>query len=123
MRWHRHGKYKTPLLLYEKQKLQESPTDPQFRGRVSLDGQLEMGDVSLTLVNATLEDSGEFICFVASEKSEDHASIHLTVKGGTNYQCVKNSQICCIRNSHSHGNISNDNPLHYVLGHTNQTFT
>lgn len=79
-RWHRHGKYKTPLLLYEKQKLQEIPTDSQFRGRVSLDGQLEMGDVSLTLVNATLEDSGEFICFVASEKSEDHASIHLTVK-------------------------------------------
>lgn len=100
MRWHRRGEYKTPVLLYEKQQIQEEPTDPKYRGRVSLIGELKRGDVSLKLENVTLADRGKFVCFVAGEKSEDHADIHLTVRGRTVCQCVGQiiSLIYCIGN-------------------------
>ncbi|KAL2098040.1 hypothetical protein ACEWY4_007247 [Coilia grayii] len=80
LHWHRPEKFKTPVLLYEKQQIQEQSTDPQYRGRVSLTGELEKGNVSLKLENVTLADSGEYICFVAGKKWYEQASVHLNVK-------------------------------------------
>ncbi|KAL2097976.1 hypothetical protein ACEWY4_007183 [Coilia grayii] len=80
LRWHRPEKYKTPVLLYEKQQIQEQSTDPQYRGRVSLTGELEKGNVSLKLENVTLADSGEYVCFVAGKKGYEQARVYLIVK-------------------------------------------
>ncbi|KAG5278799.1 hypothetical protein AALO_G00102890 [Alosa alosa] len=80
VRWHRPDKYKTPVLLYEEQQIQQQPADPQYRGRVSLIGGLEKGNVSLKLENVSLADTGEFVCFVAGDKWYDKASVHLIVK-------------------------------------------
>ncbi|XP_041958959.1 butyrophilin subfamily 3 member A2-like [Alosa sapidissima] len=80
VRWHQPDKYKTPVLLYEKQQIQQQPADPQYRGRVSLIGGLEKGNVSLKLENVSLADTGEFVCFVAGDKWYDKASVHLIVK-------------------------------------------
>ncbi|XP_076147658.1 butyrophilin subfamily 3 member A3-like isoform X2 [Alosa pseudoharengus] len=80
VRWHRPDKYKTPVLLYEKQQIQQQPADSQYRGRVSLMGELEKGNVSLKLENVSLADTGEFVCFVAGDKWYEKASVHLIVK-------------------------------------------
>ncbi|KAG5286308.1 hypothetical protein AALO_G00013400 [Alosa alosa] len=80
VRWHRPDKYKTPVLLYENRQVQEQPADPQYKGRVSLIGQLEKGNVSLKLENVSLADSGEFVCFVAGDTWYEQASVHLIVK-------------------------------------------
>ncbi|XP_076151969.1 uncharacterized protein LOC143135127 isoform X4 [Alosa pseudoharengus] len=80
VRWHRPDKYKTPVLLYENRQVQEQPADPQYRGRVSLIGQLENRNVSLKLENVSLADSGEFVCFVVGDVWYEQASVHLIVK-------------------------------------------
>ncbi|XP_062373667.1 butyrophilin subfamily 2 member A1-like isoform X2 [Sardina pilchardus] len=80
VRWHRPNEYKTPVLLYEKQQIQQQLADPQYKGRVSLIGELEKGNVSLKLENVTLADSGEFVCFVAWNTWYEQASVHLIVK-------------------------------------------
>ncbi|KAI4901003.1 hypothetical protein NFI96_032662, partial [Prochilodus magdalenae] len=62
-------------------KIQEDPTDPRYRGRVSLSGALKKGDVSLKLENLTLADKGDYVCRV--EKAEewfDEATVSLQVK-------------------------------------------
>ncbi|KAL7856332.1 hypothetical protein AOLI_G00199360 [Acnodon oligacanthus] len=60
-RWYRNDDYDDPVLLYENLKVQENTGDPQYRGRVSLIGELEKGNVSLKLENLTLADSGEYM--------------------------------------------------------------
>nr|ACI70153.1 Butyrophilin subfamily 1 member A1 precursor [Salmo salar] len=62
VRWYRSGDFDKPALLYEDHKIQEAPVDPRYRGRVSLTGGLERGNVSLTLERVTLEDMGEYVC-------------------------------------------------------------
>ncbi|KAL2098039.1 hypothetical protein ACEWY4_007246 [Coilia grayii] len=80
LRWHRPEKFKTPVLLYEKQQTQEQPADPQYRGRVSLTGELEKGNVSLKVENVTMADSGEYICFVAGKMWYEQARVYIIVK-------------------------------------------
>ncbi|XP_062391611.1 butyrophilin subfamily 1 member A1-like [Sardina pilchardus] len=80
VRWYRPDKYKSPVLLYEKQQVQHQAADPQYRGRVSLVGELEKGNVSLKLDNVSPADHGEFVCFVAGDKWYEQASVHLNVK-------------------------------------------
>lgn len=83
VRWHRPNNYTTPVLLYQKQQIQQGPVDPQYQGRVSLTGKLDKGDLSLSIENVTLADSGEFICFVSAvHQGYKEASVHLIVKGG-----------------------------------------
>ncbi|KAI4905818.1 hypothetical protein NFI96_017012, partial [Prochilodus magdalenae] len=79
--WHRPQEIDTPVLSYKNRKIQEDPTDPRYRGRVSLSGALEKGDVSLKLENLTLADKGDYVCRV--EKTEewyDDATVSLQVK-------------------------------------------
>ncbi|KAM9528591.1 butyrophilin subfamily 3 member A1-like isoform 1-T1 [Salvelinus alpinus] len=80
VRWYRPDNSYSPALLYEDHKIQETPVDPRYRGRVSLTGGMERGNVSLTLEKVTLEDRGEYVCRVSSEQWFDKASVFLTVK-------------------------------------------
>lgn len=44
-------------------------------------GGLTSGDVSLKLLNVTIEDGGVYTCYVSSEQEHDHADVHLSVTG------------------------------------------
>nr|XP_029529390.1 butyrophilin subfamily 3 member A1-like isoform X1 [Oncorhynchus nerka] len=85
VRWYRSGDFDKPALLYKDHKIQEAPVDPRYRGRVSLTGGLERGNVSLTLERVTLEDGGEYVCRISNAQWYEKASVFLTVKvlGGT----------------------------------------
>ncbi|KAI4877530.1 hypothetical protein NFI96_027121, partial [Prochilodus magdalenae] len=77
--WHRPNKKENPVLLYKDQMVQESAGDPQYRGRVSLIGELENGNVSLKLENLTLADRGEYVCLVKSTEWYEKASLNLII--------------------------------------------
>ncbi|XP_045071611.1 uncharacterized protein LOC121566612 isoform X48 [Coregonus clupeaformis] len=79
VRWYRSSNFQSPALLYKDHKIQEVPVDPQYRGRVSLTGGLERGNVSLRLERVTQEDRGEYICQVTSDQWYEKASVFLTV--------------------------------------------
>ncbi|XP_029605874.1 uncharacterized protein LOC115191954 isoform X4 [Salmo trutta] len=77
--WYRSSNFHSPALLYKDHKIQEAPVDLRYKGRVSLTGGLERGNVSLTLERVTLEDKGEYVCQVTSEQWYEKASVFLTV--------------------------------------------
>ncbi|KAJ8001048.1 hypothetical protein DPEC_G00187120 [Dallia pectoralis] len=79
VRWSWSDLSNKPALLYKDQKIQEALMDQRFRGRVSLTGGLERGNASLRLERVTLEDSGEFVCYIESKTWYDKASVVLTV--------------------------------------------
>uniref|UniRef100_A0AAR2L733 Ig-like domain-containing protein n=1 Tax=Pygocentrus nattereri TaxID=42514 RepID=A0AAR2L733_PYGNA len=80
LRWYKND-YNNPVLLYKDLKVQENPGDAQYRGRVSLIGELDKGNVSLRLENLTLADGGEYVCFVKSDIWYEKASVNLIVRG------------------------------------------
>ncbi|XP_066518159.1 butyrophilin subfamily 1 member A1-like [Hoplias malabaricus] len=79
VRWYKNQN-DNPVLLYKDLKVQDNSGDPQYRGRVSLIGELEKGNISLKLENLKLTDSGEYVCFVKSNTWYDKANVNLTVK-------------------------------------------
>ncbi|KAL6467301.1 hypothetical protein MHYP_G00251050 [Metynnis hypsauchen] len=79
VRWYKND-YNNPVLLYKDLNVQENPGDVQYRGRVSLIGELEKGNVSLRLENLTLADGGEYVCFVKSVTWYAKASVNLIVR-------------------------------------------
>ncbi|XP_030643726.1 butyrophilin subfamily 1 member A1-like [Chanos chanos] len=79
VRWYRPSKFKTPVLLYKDQKIQESPVDPQYGDRVSLIGRLEEGNVSLKLENITLSDRGKYEGHISSANWYERCIISLTI--------------------------------------------
>ncbi|XP_019899212.2 myelin-oligodendrocyte glycoprotein-like isoform X3 [Esox lucius] len=84
VQWYRSDDVNKPTLLYMDHKIQEALMDPRFRGRVSLTGGLERGNASLRLERVTLEDSGEFVCYIASNKWYEKAHVVLAVSGAEN---------------------------------------
>ncbi|XP_071263222.1 butyrophilin subfamily 2 member A2-like isoform X1 [Salvelinus alpinus] len=81
VRWYRSENSNSPALLYKDHKIQETPVDPRYRGRVSLTGGLERGNVSLTLERVTLEDRGEYVCHVSNERWYEKANVSMNVTG------------------------------------------
>ncbi|XP_034147012.1 myelin-oligodendrocyte glycoprotein-like [Esox lucius] len=81
--WYRHDNFFTykPALFYKDHKTQEDFVDPHYRGRVSLIGELEKGNLSLRLERVTPEDRGEYVCCVSSEQCIDKARVFLTING------------------------------------------
>ncbi|XP_036419544.1 butyrophilin subfamily 2 member A1-like isoform X3 [Colossoma macropomum] len=77
VRWYRPSKFDNPVLLYGE--VQENTGDPQYRGRASLIGDLQKGNVSLKLENLTVADRGEYMCYVKSYKWYEKASIFLSL--------------------------------------------
>nr|XP_046181411.1 butyrophilin subfamily 1 member A1-like isoform X2 [Oncorhynchus gorbuscha] len=79
VRWYRAKDFDSTALLYKDHKIHEAPVDPRYKGRVSLTGGLERGNVSLTLERVTLADRGEYVCYVSSEQWYEKAIVLLTV--------------------------------------------
>uniref|UniRef100_A0A673Y7G3 Ig-like domain-containing protein n=1 Tax=Salmo trutta TaxID=8032 RepID=A0A673Y7G3_SALTR len=78
--WYWSGDFNRPAKLYKDHTIQDGPVDPRYRGRVSLTGGLERGNVSLTLEKITLEDR-KYRCRVSNAQWYEKASVFLTVNG------------------------------------------
>ncbi|XP_041946109.1 butyrophilin-like protein 3 isoform X2 [Alosa sapidissima] len=92
VRWHRPNAFRTPVLLYDNRRVQGEPADPRYRGRVSLVGELEKGNVSLRLENLTLEDMGDYVCYAKSIKWYNEFSIRLKVRVQGNTPVVSSTE-------------------------------
>ncbi|XP_064201086.1 butyrophilin subfamily 1 member A1-like [Anguilla rostrata] len=85
VRWHRSPSFRITALHYMGGQLQDSSQDPRFRGRASFGsrgpeaGGLKGGDVSLRLENVTLEDEGEFQCYVSNNLHYEAGRVILNV--------------------------------------------
>ncbi|KAI9545419.1 hypothetical protein NQZ68_036890 [Dissostichus eleginoides] len=79
------GGFDSPVLLYQRAQLQHGSQDAAYAGRVSLglkdatSSGLREGDVSLKLANATLQDAGDYSCYVSSDKEYNTATVSLVV--------------------------------------------
>ncbi|KAF3837024.1 hypothetical protein F7725_004488 [Dissostichus mawsoni] len=79
------GVFDSPVLLYQRAQLEHGSQDAAYAGRVSLglkdatSSGLREGDVSLKLANATLQDAGDYSCYVSSDKEYDTATVSLVV--------------------------------------------
>ncbi|KAL2096885.1 hypothetical protein ACEWY4_006092 [Coilia grayii] len=80
IRWHRLNQSNRPLLFYQKKQMQEEPADAQYKGRVSLVGQLDKGNVSMRLENLTLADRGVYVCLVRSPLWYEDANVTLNAE-------------------------------------------
>lgn len=74
-------------MLYRAKVFEDASQDASYKGRVSFglkdaaSGGLAAGDVSLKLVNVTIEDAGDYTCYVSSDQGYDSASVSLAVTG------------------------------------------
>ncbi|KAM3590104.1 uncharacterized protein V6R79_003910 [Siganus canaliculatus] len=78
VRWYRDDSFDSPIMLYREQREQASPK-ASFGKKDATSGGLQSGDVSLKLVNVTVEDAGDYTCYVSSSQGYDRALVHLTV--------------------------------------------
>lgn len=82
--WYYKNNVDLSLIRFKDKKV-SSP--PSYAGRVSFgsreaaSGGLAFGDVSLELANVTLQDSGEYTCYVSSDQNYASASVALAVTG------------------------------------------
>ncbi|KAM8748219.1 butyrophilin-like protein 3 [Acanthopagrus schlegelii] len=85
VRWYRSNGFYSPVMLYRAKKFENASQEASYVGRVSFgskdtaSGGLTAGDVSLKLVDVTLKDAGEYICYVSSDRNHDSATVHLDV--------------------------------------------
>ncbi|XP_047432934.1 butyrophilin subfamily 1 member A1-like isoform X4 [Mugil cephalus] len=84
VRWYRDN-YDTPVLLYKAKAFDDTLQDASYAGRVSFglkdatSGGLKTGDVSLKLVNTTIQDAGQYTCYVTSLQGYDSSPVTLEV--------------------------------------------
>lgn len=81
VRWYRTD-YNSPVLLYPDNKNQME----QYKNRTTLmprepSSGLKQGDVSIRIDNVTLEDAGEYHCYVSSSEHYESDSMFLKVEG------------------------------------------
>ncbi|XP_029695746.1 butyrophilin subfamily 1 member A1-like [Takifugu rubripes] len=80
--WYHRNDVDLSVMRYSNKKVSSLSS---YEGRVSFgprgvtSGGLASGDVSLELVNVTLQDSGEYTCYVSSDQSHDTAVVTLAV--------------------------------------------
>lgn len=85
VRWYRHNNFDSPAMLYRAKQFDDTSQEASYKGRVSFglkdaaSGGRKEGDVSLQLVNATLEDAGDYVCYVSSDQGYDSESVSLIV--------------------------------------------
>nr|XP_046237568.1 butyrophilin subfamily 2 member A2-like [Scatophagus argus] len=85
VRWYRQNRFDNPVMLYRAGAFEYASQDASYVGRVlfgnkdAASGGLKSGDVSLALINATLDDAGDYTCYVSSDQGYDSASVSLTV--------------------------------------------
>ncbi|XP_068569458.1 butyrophilin subfamily 2 member A2-like [Cebidichthys violaceus] len=77
--------YDSPVMFYRAKKFENASQEASYVGRVSFGLKdaasvgLTAGDVSLKLEKATIEDAGDYNCYVSSEQGYDRASVRLIV--------------------------------------------
>ncbi|KAM6894525.1 butyrophilin subfamily 2 member A2-like isoform 2-T2 [Lycodopsis pacificus] len=82
--WYR-GHYDVNVMHYREKKFENASQQASYVGRVSFGLKdaasvgLTAGDVSLKLEKATVEDAGDYTCYVSSEHGYDIASVRLIV--------------------------------------------
>lgn len=87
MHWYRSDQFNSPIIRYRERKFDYASQNTLYVGRVSFGskdaafGGLRSGDVSLKLENVSLEDAGEYNCYVSSDQDHDKAVVSLIVKG------------------------------------------
>ncbi|XP_067379460.1 butyrophilin subfamily 3 member A3-like [Channa argus] len=85
VRWYRGDHFDIPILLYRADKIGASK-DASYEGRVSFglkdaaSGGLKAGDASLKLMNVTIDDAGDYTCYVSIDQGYDRGAISLSVK-------------------------------------------
>lgn len=68
-------------------------SSPEYGGRVSFgfkdsrSGGLASGDVSMKVTNVTLQDSGDYRCYVSSDQSHGNEIVSLVVTGECDEKC------------------------------------
>uniref|UniRef100_A0A3Q2VJD1 Ig-like domain-containing protein n=1 Tax=Haplochromis burtoni TaxID=8153 RepID=A0A3Q2VJD1_HAPBU len=84
VRWYRTNRFDSPVMHYQSKKFKY---EGSYVGRVSFglkdaaSGGLNSGDVSLKLLNVTIEDTGYYICLVSSSQGYDRSPVNLLVTG------------------------------------------
>lgn len=84
---HWYHEFDSLIMLYREKKFEYGSQEASYAGRLSFglkdaaSGGLAAGDVSLQLVNATLEDAGVYTCYVSSDRGHDKAYVSLIVTG------------------------------------------
>ncbi|XP_031707224.1 butyrophilin-like protein 8 isoform X2 [Anarrhichthys ocellatus] len=82
--WYRRL-YDSPVMYYRAKKFENASQEASYVGRVSFGLKdaasvgLTAGDVSLKLEKATVEDVGDYTCYVSSEQGYDSESVRLIV--------------------------------------------
>uniref|UniRef100_A0A4W6FCX2 Ig-like domain-containing protein n=1 Tax=Lates calcarifer TaxID=8187 RepID=A0A4W6FCX2_LATCA len=85
VQWYRSDRFDSPIVLSSKKF--DASKEASYIGRVSFglkdasSGGLTGGDVSLKLVNVTIEDAGDYTCYVSSEQGYDRENVKLHVIG------------------------------------------
>ncbi|AWO97683.1 putative butyrophilin subfamily 2 member A2-like [Scophthalmus maximus] len=89
VRWYRDDHFDAPIILYREKTLNATQA-ASYVGRVSFGSKdaasagLTAGDVSLRLLDVTIEDAGEYSCYVSSDQGYDRGRVSLNVtKTGT----------------------------------------
>lgn len=88
--WYHNNNLDSSLIHHKDNK---ASIPPSYADRVSFglrdvaSGGLASGDVSLELVNVTLQDSGEYTCYVSSDQNHDSVSVTLAVTGECDEKC------------------------------------
>ncbi|KAF7646386.1 hypothetical protein LDENG_00188420 [Lucifuga dentata] len=85
VRWYISGQFDVPVLLYRAGKIEDRSQPAPYKGRALFglrdpksDG-LKAGDMTLQLTNVTLEDAGEYICYVSSDEAYEQVAVNLIV--------------------------------------------
>ena len=100
VRWYRLDRFKPLILLYRERKFEDASQEASYAGRVSFglkdatSGGLTAGDVSLKLENATIEDAGEYTCYISSDEGYDRAGVILIVTGESRESGEKTHKKC-----------------------------
>ncbi|XP_028841130.1 butyrophilin subfamily 1 member A1-like isoform X1 [Denticeps clupeoides] len=78
--WYRPEAVNSPVLHYENRGIQEKASDPRYRGRATLTGDLAKGSVDLALENLTVADNGIYVCYVSSKTWYESAEVTLNIR-------------------------------------------
>lgn len=87
MYWYRTNQSDSPVMHYRERKFASTSQNGLYVDRVSfgskdaVSGGLRSGDVSPKLPNVSLEDAGDYNCYVSSDRDHDHAVVTLVVIG------------------------------------------
>lgn len=85
VRWYCNDQDDSQIMVYKESKIVSAGQNTPYEGRVSLgtkdaaSGGLASGDVSLHLVNVTVEDAADYTCHVIGDQDFDKAVVTLAV--------------------------------------------